>query len=97
MADLMEMTEFAEDNENCNYLLTVIDVSSKYAWAKPLKTKTGLETASAFNKIFDEGRIPDKIQSDDGMEFCNKNVKELYYWKKIMLNILAHFLIKKQQ
>ena len=42
-----------------------------------MKTKTGLETASAFNTIFDDGRIPDKIQFDDGREFYNKNVKEL--------------------
>ena len=34
-ADLMAMREISEDNENYNYILTVIVVLSIYAWAKP--------------------------------------------------------------
>ena len=82
-ADLVEMREFSRDNDACNYILTVIDCFSKYAWCEILKTKTGIETAKAFEKIFELGRIPSKIHFDEGKEFYNKNVKELLESKHI--------------
>ena len=56
------------------YLLTVIDIFSKYGWMIPLKSKkkTGEEVASALKKIFKE-RKPDKLWVDKGKEFYNKN------------------------
>ena len=82
-ADLVEMREFSKSNDGYNYMLTVIDCFSRYAWVEPLKTKTGLETAEAFNKIFKTGHIPQKIHFDKGKEFYNKNVKELFESNKI--------------
>ncbi|XP_070170707.1 uncharacterized protein [Polyergus mexicanus] len=37
-ADVAEMRPYARFNKGYNYILTVIDVLSKYAWAVPLKT-----------------------------------------------------------
>ncbi len=42
-ADLVDMTAYSKENANNNYLLTCIDVFSKYAWARALKNKSGLE------------------------------------------------------
>ena len=67
------MQAYAECNGGIKYLLTVIDVFSKYGWIVPLKTKTGVEVAEAFNKIFKEGRRPAKLWVDKGREFYNKN------------------------
>ena len=39
-ADLVDMQEFSRHNSGTKYLLTVIDVFSKYAWEIPLKRKT---------------------------------------------------------
>src|SRR5271155_2027431 len=83
LADLVEMREFSKSNDNDNYILMVIDCFSRYAWVEPLKTKTGLETSEAFNKIFKMGHIPLKIHFDEGKEFYNKNVKELFESTKI--------------
>src|SRR5574338_248121 len=82
-ADLVEMREFAEVNRSYYYMLTVTDCFSRFAWIKPLKTKTGQETGKAFEAIFEEGRIPAKIQFDEGKEFYNKNVKQLLDSKNI--------------
>src|SRR5579872_3973217 len=82
-ADLVEMREFSSENNEYNYMLTVIDCFSRYAWIKPLKTKTGQETSKSFEDIFLEGRIPEKIQFDEGKEFYNKNVKQLLSSKNI--------------
>ena len=53
-------------------ILTVIDVFSRYAWARTLKTKTGEEMVEAFQNIFQEGKSPHLLQTDQGTEFENK-------------------------
>ncbi|XP_025162490.1 uncharacterized protein LOC112590390 [Harpegnathos saltator] len=42
-ADLIEMRLYSRFNDNYHYILTIIDVLSKYAWAVPLKSKSGKE------------------------------------------------------
>ena len=54
----------------------VIDIFSKYGWIIPLKNKKGETVAEAFKEIFKE-RKPEKLWTDKGKEFYNKNVKEL--------------------
>lgn len=70
------MQAFSKYNNSVKYLLTVIDVFSKYGWIVPLKSKTGVEVAAALNKIFKERR-PENVWVDKGKEFYNKNVKAL--------------------
>ena len=66
------MESLSRWNRGYKYLLTCIDILSKYAWVVPLKTKTGPELVKAFAKIFQQGRKPDKLQTDAGTEFKNK-------------------------
>ena len=63
-------------DKNYNYILTVIDVFSKYVWAIALKNKSGHEVSKAFQQIFKE-RIPKKLHTDKGTEFINKTAKDL--------------------
>ena len=51
-ADLVEMQAFSKFNRGVRYLLTVIDVFSKFRWLLPLKDKTGKSVADAFKEIF---------------------------------------------
>lgn len=76
-ADLVDMQKYKSENKNINYILTVIDIFSKYAWATPIKKKTGNDIAEAFQNIFKE-RIPRKIHTDKGLEFINKPTQELF-------------------
>jgi transposase InsO family protein len=76
-ADLVDMQEFAKENEGFRYLLVVIDVFSKYAWVAVLKTKTGAVVRDAFEAILKQGRVPNKLQTDNGTEFYNATVKSL--------------------
>ena len=55
-ADLVEMQAFSEFNRGVKYLLTVIDVISKYGWMLPLKDKTGKSVADAFKEIFKKSK-----------------------------------------
>ena len=76
-ADLVEMIPYVTKNKGYKYLLTVIDIFSKYAWAVPIKTKTGKDVASAMKYIINNGRIPRKLHVDRGKEFYNKEFKLL--------------------
>src|SRR5438477_3706732 len=70
--DLVEMLEFQNVNDGYRYLLTVIDLFSRYAWARPLKTKSAADVTLAFRSILSEDRRkPKKVQSDNGREFEN--------------------------
>ena len=75
-ADLADMTALSKDNEGVNFLLLVIDIFSKYGWIVPLKNKKGETVANALKTIFKE-RKPEKLWTDKGREFYNKDVKEL--------------------
>ena len=72
VADLVEMPAYWRQNRGVRFLLTVIDVLSKYAWVQPIKHKTGPEIRRAFETIVEEGRSPQTLQTDKGKEFYNK-------------------------
>lgn len=76
-ADLVDMSEYRADNDDVRFLLTCIDIFSKYAWVRCLKNKTGPTVSNAFKDILSQGRIPDKLQTDQGTEFYNKHFKQL--------------------
>ena len=71
-ADLVIMDSLSKYNNGFKYILTVIDVLSKYAWAEPIKTKTGENLVKAFEKILKKGRKPETFHTDKGTEFMNR-------------------------
>ena len=83
--DLADMQTMAAENDGYRYLLVCIDVFSKYLWVIPLKTKTGPALVTAFKKILESGRKPEKIQTDQGTEFFNKHFKALMKKEEIHL------------
>ena len=76
-ADLVDMQAFAKENDGVKYLLTVIDIFSKYGWIIPINDKSGKSVAAAFEKFFKDDRKPLKLWVDKGKEFYNKDVKSL--------------------
>jgi hypothetical protein len=71
-ADLVIMDSLSKYNNGFKYILTVIDVLSKYAWAEPIKTETGENLVKAFEKILKKGRKPETFHTDKGTEFMNR-------------------------
>ena len=78
--DLADLDRYKKVNKGYRYILVVIDTFSRYAWARPLKHKTGVEVADAFKDIFQKsnGRRCKKIFCDRGTEFYNANVRRLF-------------------
>ena len=83
-ADLFDKSSLNKYSNNYKFILTVIDISTKYAWAIPLKNKSGLSITNSFKTILSEGpqgvsepRKPEKLWVDRGSEFYNKTFKSL--------------------
>ena len=59
-ADLVGVSSLARFNKGHKFLLTCIDVVSKFALVVPLKNKTGESLVNGFQSILDLGRSPGK-------------------------------------
>ena len=82
----MDMHRYARQNKGYNYILIVLDVFSRYAFARPLKSKTGKETAAALEDIFETVKVfPQKLWCDLGRECYNHNVDKLLKTRGITL------------
>ena len=76
--DLVDMQKHAKLNKGFHYILTIIDVFSKFAWAIPIKRKTGNYTTLAFKSVLKKSkRCPQKIQLDKGADFLNTSFLKL--------------------
>ena len=64
-------------NKRFRFLLSVIEIFSKYAWVVPLKDKKGASIVNAFQSILKKSnRKPNKIWIDKGSELYNKSFKK---------------------
>ena len=81
-ADLVDMREFASKNSNNNYILTIIDCFSKYAFVFPIKTKTGSTIRNCFYKLF-KIRRPSFLRTDKGKEFVNQEFQDFLAGNRI--------------
>ena len=68
-ADLAEKGSLSSKNKSFNYLLSAIDIFTKYTWVKTLKDKTGKTVLNAFIEIVnDSNHKPSKLWVDQGRE-----------------------------
>jgi hypothetical protein len=68
--DLADLNNVSGFNNQYRYLLVCVDVYSRYAFVKPLKTKSSKNVANKFEQILqEENEVPMKIHSDEGTEF----------------------------
>ena len=71
------MQKLSRWNKGNKYLLTVIDVLSKYAWAVPIKSKRSQDMIRGLESIYQQAspRRPLRVQTDQGKEFYNRGVQ----------------------
>lgn len=73
--DLIDLSKIAKYNDKNRYILSVIDVLSKHAWAEPIKSKSADDVLDAFGRVLDDGRKPVRVYSDKGTEFTNRKFR----------------------
>ena len=78
--DLLYMPHNVFEGNMYKYILTGIDVASRYKVVSPLKTKKLSEVAFVLEAIYKKGGVfkyPKAFQCDNGPEFKNKVIKLL--------------------
>ena len=86
--DLIDRSSLSKYNKNYKFIFTIIDNHTKYAWAIPLKDKSGKSTTAALKSLIEkEKRKPHKIWSDRGNEFYNTTF--LHYLKEQNIQIYS--------
>ena len=86
--DLIDRSNLSKYNKNYKFIFTIIDNHTKYAWAIPLKDKSGKSTTTALKSLNEkEKRKPHKIWSDRGKEFYNTTF--LHYLKEQNIQIYS--------
>lgn len=82
-ADLIEMQPYKRENRGHRYILIVIDVFSKMAYAEPLMNKTGSAVTQAMSSIIKKVHRQNpyhhinNLHTDEGTEFYNSTMKRL--------------------
>ena len=80
--DLLDMSKFSHKNNGYKWVLMVVEIFTRYAWAVPLKTKRTSEVAAAMETVFKDHK-PLSLTTDSGNEFGGAPAQKLY--KKIGL------------
>jgi transposase-like protein len=69
-ADLVDMGVFQNYGNVFRYILVMVDLFSKFLWARPLKTKDAPEVRSAIMGVLWNEGFPTIFQTDNGGEFA---------------------------
>ena len=84
-ADLVDMQAIQKENAGRRYLLTAIDVFSRRAYAKAIRTKKPDDVIGGFTQILREaGTKPKFLHTDRGTEFTNQKFQGWLDKKKII-------------
>ena len=80
MGDLIEYqsNDYKYANGGNKFILVLIDVFTKKAYARPVRRKNKFDMAIAMDSILSElDHYPNTLITDEGLEFYNKNVQEV--------------------
>ena len=75
--DLVDMSQYSKINRGYKYIFTNFDISSKYAYAFPLKSKKIQDIKPCFEKIFKNNK-PKFIWSDKEPAFSSKEMQQFF-------------------
>lgn len=85
-ADLVEMIPYAKQNRGMKYILMVINIFSKKAYARALKNKSAAEVTRAMDSIlYNLGHSINNLHVDNGTEFYNKSMQTMLAKRNIKL------------
>jgi len=88
--DLMDVQAYVIYNDNYRYILSVIDVFSKYLYLIPIRTKSAPSVASAFRSILDDTKRrcrPIWVRTNKGKELLNKHFQNMLRDEGIQLQV----------
>jgi len=86
--DILDMQSLSKYNDTYRYILSVIDVFSKYVHLVPIKTKSCPAVTSAFlSLLHDDLPCPLWLRTDKGKEFLNKHFQDMLRYEGIHFQV----------
>ena len=99
--DLLNVQALSRHNDGVKYLLTVIDVFSKFLHTVPLTSKSGKHVSAAFQSVLKEPRYlkpfkrrPVRVRTHKGKEFINEAFQMLLKREGIQFQVCRNPDIK---
>ncbi len=84
-ADLIDLSKIKKYNRNIPWVLTVIDILSKKAFAVPAESKGPKDMIKAFSKVLKMAKTkPWFLGTDAGLEFMSKDFQKFLYENDII-------------
>ena len=80
MGDLIEYqsSDYQYANDGNKFILVLIDIFTKKAYARPVRRKNKFEVSKAMESILNGlEHFPNTLITDEGLEFYNRNVEEV--------------------
>ena len=84
-SDLADLSSLKKYNDGISFLLIIIDVFTKKTWVRPLLDKKAQSMVKAFQSVFNEGNICTLIHVDEGKEYKNRWVRQLFEKYKVKM------------
>jgi len=89
---LWDEKAYAKYNEKYKYIISVIDVFSKFVFLVPVKTKSGPAGTTAFLSVFDDDtkktlRRAVWLRTDKGKEFLNEHFQDMLREEGIQFHV----------
>ena len=82
---ILNRQEYVKQNDSYKYILTVMDLFTRYAWVRVTKNKDKQTIADAFEDIIKTSRRPpQRLRTDNGSEFFNNHFKNTLKRLKII-------------
>jgi transposase InsO family protein len=91
LADLQNISKY---NDGIKYLLTCIGCFSRFAYVKPLTSKSSANVAKAFQSILEGPHKPLVVRTDRGKEFLGSAFQKLLKGKNIEHRVCKDPVIK---
>ena len=87
-ADIVDYSKYQTWNQGYKYILIVMDIFSRKAWAFPLKSKSRSEMATTLDQLFRHIRPQERLQIYEGQNTII--IMSSVYSTSIILNYLAY-------
>ncbi|CAB3986129.1 uncharacterized transposon-derived [Paramuricea clavata] len=95
--DLVDMTKYNDKNKGYRWILTSIEIRSRYAFTVPVYRKNVTTMKDAVSNCLEQfknhfGKYPKFIQFDQGTEFYNKEVNaRTYKWLDVLQDLTDNY------
>ena len=80
--DLVDIGKYGRENKGYCWILTTVEILSRYAFVIPVYRKDIKNMTGAVDLLLEKfrekfGKYPNVVQFDEGKEFCNVGVRDL--------------------